>query len=151
MGLGTSLVLLAIGAILDFAVNVNTPGFNIHTVGVVSWWSVCSDTGVPGLLEQWGGFGTALAAGGGWWRTRSAERTRWERSRGGSEGAAFAVAFLGESRRARGAEEFRTYGAEGLHGFRHATAARARRTPLRRGRAGQRCGSIGSAGRPRKS
>ena len=35
MGLGTSLVLLAIGAILDFAVQVNTPGFNVHTVGVV--------------------------------------------------------------------------------------------------------------------
>jgi hypothetical protein len=57
MGLGTSLVLLAIGAILDFAVNVNTPGFNVHTVGVV-----LMVVGVLGILlslvfwNSWGGF-----------------------------------------------------------------------------------------------
>jgi len=58
MGLGTSLVLLAIGAILDFAVNVNMPGFNVHTVGVV-----LMVVGVLGILvslvfwNSWGGFG----------------------------------------------------------------------------------------------
>jgi hypothetical protein len=58
MGLGTSLVLLAIGAILDFAVQVNTPGFNVHTVGVV-----LMVVGVLGILvslvfwNSWGGFG----------------------------------------------------------------------------------------------
>ena len=35
MTLGTSLVLIAVGAILRFAVNVSTSGFNIHTVGVI--------------------------------------------------------------------------------------------------------------------
>ncbi len=35
MGLGTSIVLIAIGAILRFAVTVSTHGFNIHTVGVI--------------------------------------------------------------------------------------------------------------------
>ena len=63
MGLGTSLVLLAIGAILDFAVRVNTPGFNIHTVGVVLLL-----VGVLGILvslvfwKSWGGFGSRTGA-----------------------------------------------------------------------------------------
>lgn len=35
MGIGTSLVLIAIGAILRFAVSVSTNGFNIHTIGVI--------------------------------------------------------------------------------------------------------------------
>jgi membrane-bound ClpP family serine protease len=35
MTLGTSLLLIAIGAILRFAVNVSTSGFNVHTVGVI--------------------------------------------------------------------------------------------------------------------
>ena len=57
MGLGTSIFLIAVGAILDFAVNVNTPGFNIHTVGVI-----LMVVGVIGLVmsmvfwTSWGGF-----------------------------------------------------------------------------------------------
>lgn len=35
MTLGTSLVLIAVGAVLRFAVNVSTTGFNIHTIGVI--------------------------------------------------------------------------------------------------------------------
>ena len=35
MGLGTSLLLIAVGAVLRFAVSVTTNGFNIHTVGVI--------------------------------------------------------------------------------------------------------------------
>ncbi len=35
MGFGTSLVLIAIGAILRFAVSVTTTGFNLHTIGVI--------------------------------------------------------------------------------------------------------------------
>jgi membrane-bound ClpP family serine protease len=35
MTLGTSLLLIAVGAILRFAVNVTTSGFNIHTIGVI--------------------------------------------------------------------------------------------------------------------
>jgi membrane-bound ClpP family serine protease len=35
MRIGTALVLIAIGAILRFAVNVSADGFNIHTIGVI--------------------------------------------------------------------------------------------------------------------
>ena len=35
MGLGTSLFLIAVGAVLRFAVSVSTHGFNIHTIGVI--------------------------------------------------------------------------------------------------------------------
>ena len=35
MGLGTSIFLIAVGAILRFAVSVTTSGFNLHTVGVI--------------------------------------------------------------------------------------------------------------------
>jgi sulfite exporter TauE/SafE len=32
---GTSLFLIALGAILRFAVHVSTKGFNLHTVGII--------------------------------------------------------------------------------------------------------------------
>jgi uncharacterized membrane protein len=35
MTLGTSLFLIAIGAVLRFAVSVTTHGFNLHTIGVI--------------------------------------------------------------------------------------------------------------------
>lgn len=36
MGIGTSIVLFAIGAILRFAITVNNPdGFDIHMIGVI--------------------------------------------------------------------------------------------------------------------
>ena len=35
MGIGVSLLLLAIGAILTFAVEVTTEGFNLNTIGVI--------------------------------------------------------------------------------------------------------------------
>jgi hypothetical protein len=35
MGLGTSLFLIAVGAVLRFAITVSTRGFDIHTVGVI--------------------------------------------------------------------------------------------------------------------
>jgi len=35
MGIGVSLFLIAVGAILEFAVNVSTRGANIHTVGLI--------------------------------------------------------------------------------------------------------------------
>lgn len=35
MGLGTSIFLVALGAILRFAVSVTTRGFNIHTIGLI--------------------------------------------------------------------------------------------------------------------
>lgn len=35
MGIGTSLLLIAVGAVLKFAVSVSTHGFNINTIGVI--------------------------------------------------------------------------------------------------------------------
>jgi heme/copper-type cytochrome/quinol oxidase subunit 2 len=35
MGIGTSILLIAVGAILRFAVSVTTHGFNIHTIGLI--------------------------------------------------------------------------------------------------------------------
>ena len=59
MGIGTSLFLIAVGAILAFAVHVtNTHGFDVNTVG----W-ILMIVGVVGALlslvfwSSWGGFG----------------------------------------------------------------------------------------------
>jgi sulfite exporter TauE/SafE len=58
MGLGTSIFLIAVGAILDFAITVNSRGFNLHTIGVI-----LMVVGVIGVLislmfwNSWGGFG----------------------------------------------------------------------------------------------
>ena len=35
MGIGVGLFLVALGAVLTFAVNVTTSGFNINTIGVI--------------------------------------------------------------------------------------------------------------------
>jgi sulfite exporter TauE/SafE len=35
MALGTSILLIAIGAVLRFAVHVSTKGFNLHTIGII--------------------------------------------------------------------------------------------------------------------
>ena len=67
MGLGTSIVLIAVGAILRFAVTVTTTGFNLHTIGVI-----LMIVGAVGLVlsmifwSSWGGFG----GGGGGYRRR---------------------------------------------------------------------------------
>ena len=58
MGTGTSLFLIAVGAVLRFAVSVTTSGFNIHTIGVI-----LMIVGAVGLVlslffwSTWGGFG----------------------------------------------------------------------------------------------
>jgi hypothetical protein len=59
MGIGTSLFLIAVGAILDFAVHpTNTHGFDINTIGVI-----LMIVGALGLIlsmifwNSWGGFG----------------------------------------------------------------------------------------------
>jgi len=57
VGIGTSLVIFAVGAILRFAVTVATRGFNVHTVGVI-----LMIVGAVGFLlslafwSSWGGF-----------------------------------------------------------------------------------------------
>jgi hypothetical protein len=35
MGIGVGILLIAVGAIMEFAITVNGRGFNIHTVGVI--------------------------------------------------------------------------------------------------------------------
>ena len=58
MGIPISLLLLAAGAILAFAVDVSTSGFNLHTIG----WILLA-VGALGLLlslmfwSTWGGWG----------------------------------------------------------------------------------------------
>jgi hypothetical protein len=70
MGIGASLVLFAIGAILRFAVTVTTPGFNVHTIGVI----LMIVGGIGFLISlafwsSWGGFG-------GWGGGRSSRMRR---------------------------------------------------------------------------
>jgi Domain of unknown function (DUF6458) len=58
MGVGTSILLIAVGAILDFAVKVNSSHFNVNTIGLI-----LMIVGVVGLVvslmfwNSWGGFG----------------------------------------------------------------------------------------------
>jgi len=58
MGIGVSLILIAVGAILAFAVHVTGHGFNVHTIGVI-----LLVVGAIGALlsmifwSSWGGFG----------------------------------------------------------------------------------------------
>jgi hypothetical protein len=58
MGVGTGLVIFAVGAILRFAVSVTTTGFNIHAIGII----LMIVGGIGFVLSlffwsSWGGFG----------------------------------------------------------------------------------------------
>lgn len=55
MGIGTSLFLLAAGAILTYAVDVQTDGFNLNTIGVILM--VVGAIGVLLSLVFWGSWG----------------------------------------------------------------------------------------------
>jgi hypothetical protein len=52
MGIGVSLFLLAAGAILSFAVNVQTRGFNLNTMGVILM--IVGGIGLLWSLLVWG-------------------------------------------------------------------------------------------------
>ena len=60
MGIGVSLILIAVGAVLAFAVHVTTSGFNVNTVGYI-----LLVVGAVGALislvfwSSWGGVGGA--------------------------------------------------------------------------------------------
>ena len=64
MGIGVSLILIAAGAILTWAVNATVSGLDINTIGVI-----LMVVGVIGLVlslmfwSSWGGFGGAPYAG----------------------------------------------------------------------------------------
>jgi hypothetical protein len=55
MGIGTSLFLLAAGAILTYAVDVQTDGFNLNTIGVILM--IVGAIGVLLSLVFWGSWG----------------------------------------------------------------------------------------------
>ena len=55
MGIGVSLLLLAVGAILNFAVDVQTDGFNLNTIGVILM--VVGAIGLLFSLFFWGSWG----------------------------------------------------------------------------------------------
>ena len=63
MGTGVSLILIAAGAILTWAVDATVSGLNIHAVGVI-----LMVVGIVGLVlslvfwSSWGGFGATRAA-----------------------------------------------------------------------------------------
>ncbi|MDX6540069.1 MAG: hypothetical protein QOI71_1679, partial [Gaiellales bacterium] len=63
MGISTSLILIAAGAILKWAVSASTSGVNLHTVGIV-----LMVVGAVGLVlslifwSSWGGFGGRATA-----------------------------------------------------------------------------------------
>ena len=75
MGIGSSLVVFAIGAILRFAVAVTSTSFNVHTVGVI-----LMIVGAVGFVislffwSSWGGFGRAGYGPGGYRRERTVVR-----------------------------------------------------------------------------
>jgi Na+/proline symporter len=58
VGIGVSILLIAVGAVLAFAVHVSTSGFNLHTIG----WILLIVGAVGALLSlifwsSWGGYG----------------------------------------------------------------------------------------------
>jgi len=58
MGFGTSLFLIAVGAILTFAVEVQVQGFNLDAVGVILM--IVGGIGLVASVvfwNSWGGFG----------------------------------------------------------------------------------------------
>jgi len=71
MGSAMSILMIAVGAILRFAVSVTTTGFNLHTIGLI-----LMIVGALGLLlsimfwSSWGGF----SHGGGYRRQHSVTR-----------------------------------------------------------------------------
>jgi hypothetical protein len=68
VGVATSIVVFAVGAILRFATTVHSTNFNIHTIGVILM--VVGAVGfVVSLIfwSSWGGWG-------GWHRSRSVYR-----------------------------------------------------------------------------
>ena len=64
MGIGVSIILIAVGAVLAFAVHVSTSGFNLHTIG----WILLAVGALGALLSlifwsSWGGYGAPARRG----------------------------------------------------------------------------------------
>jgi hypothetical protein len=77
MGISLSILLVAVGAVLTWAVNAEVSGVDITAVGVI-----LMIVGIIGLLlslvfwSSWGGFGARDTAGGGGQNTTIVERDR---------------------------------------------------------------------------
>ena len=77
MGISLSILLVAIGAILTWAVSAEVSGVDLTAVGVI-----LMVVGILGLLlslvfwSSWGGFGAARDGGGGGQNTTVIERDR---------------------------------------------------------------------------
>jgi hypothetical protein len=67
MGFGVSLILIAVGAILAWAVNVDAEGVNLNTVGIVLL--IVGAVGLVLSLAFWSSWG-----GGGPWRRQTVVR-----------------------------------------------------------------------------
>ncbi len=68
MGVATSIVVFAVGAILKFATTVHSTNFNIQTIGVILMIAGAVGFVVSVVFwSSWGGFG-------GWHRSRSIYR-----------------------------------------------------------------------------
>ncbi len=57
MGIGVSIFLIAVGAILSFAIDVSTDGVNLNTVGVILM--IVGAIGLLASLIFWSSWGTA--------------------------------------------------------------------------------------------
>jgi hypothetical protein len=57
MGIGTGMFLIAVGAIMRYAVSIQTKGFNLHTIGIILM-VVGAVTTVLSMFfwQSWGGF-----------------------------------------------------------------------------------------------
>jgi hypothetical protein len=62
VGIGVSIILIAVGAVLAFAVHVSTSGFNLHTIGWILL--IVGAIGVLLSLIFWSSWGGAGAPGG---------------------------------------------------------------------------------------
>jgi hypothetical protein len=57
MGIGTGIFLFAVGAIMRFAVTVQTHGFNLHTIGIILMVAGAATAVLSMIFSQsWGGF-----------------------------------------------------------------------------------------------
>ena len=57
MGMGTGIFFFAVGAIMRYAVTVQTEGFNLHTIGIILMIAGVATTVLSMFFWQsWGGF-----------------------------------------------------------------------------------------------
>ena len=71
MGIGVSLILIAVGAVLTWAVSATTSGVNIHTVGVILM--VVGAAGLLISLVFWSSWGAGVPGYGGRRRTTTVD------------------------------------------------------------------------------